>query len=279
MSGDFLQRPFLKWPGGKRWAVSRLAPLAERHLTGRYFEPFLGGGALFFALQPSMALLSDINEELINAYRLARSRPAALVAQLKTLPVSKAHYDLLRGQSGGRGLVRAARFLYLNRTCFGGIYRVNRQGHFNVPFGGGERTPEPLWTRNLLVNASRALKCAEIQTCDFEASIEEAGKGDFVYCDPTYTVAHDNNGFVRYNEKNFSWRDQERLASAITRAHRRGASVLLSNAHHFDIKDLFEAPKRWVLRRTSSVCRDIAYRADVAEYLFFWPGRNGQRRS
>jgi DNA adenine methylase len=274
VTGDSIQLPFLKWPGGKRWAISRLAPLVEQHLTGRYFEPFLGGGALFFAVQPSSALLSDINAELINAYRLAQARPAALIAHLKTLPVSRAHYDLLRAQSGGRDLARATRFLYLNRTCFGGIYRVNCQGQFNVPFGGGERTPEPLWTRNLLLNASRALKCAQLQACDFEASIEKARKGDFVYCDPTYTVAHDNNGFVRYNEKNFSWLDQERLASAITRAHRRGASVLLSNAHHCDIKRLFVAPKRWVLRRASSVCRDIAYRANVAEYLFFWPGRN-----
>ena len=138
------QMPFLKWPGGKRWAIGRLAPLANRYLAGRYFEPFLGGGALFFALQPANALLSDINEELINAYRVARSRPSALVKQVKKLPVSKGSYDLLRQKAGGRDLVRAARFLYLNRTCFGGIYRVNGNGQFNVPYGGGERTPQPL---------------------------------------------------------------------------------------------------------------------------------------
>ena len=103
------------------------------------------------------------------------------------------------------------------------------------------------------------------------------GKGDFVYCDPTYTVAHDNNGFVRYNERNFSWRDQERLAAAIKRAHDRGASVLLSNAHHSDISDLFRAPRRSVLRRTSRISRDVSCRVGVAEYLFFWPGQISKR--
>jgi DNA adenine methylase len=267
-------QPFLKWPGGKRWAVSRLMPLVRSHLSGSYVEPFLGGGALFFALAPARAVLSDINDELMNAYRLTKTRPDILLQHLKRLPVSAAHYEHIRGQSGGSDVRRAVRFLYLNRTCFGGIYRLNQSGQFNVPYGGGDRTPAALWARGLLQQASAVLANAVLNTCDFEQSIDASASGDFIYCDPTYTVAHDNNGFVRYNERNFSWVDQGRLAAAIKKANRRGCTVLLSNAHHSDVRSLFDAPKRWTLMRNSAVSADPTFRRPVAEYLFFWPGRS-----
>lgn len=266
-------QPFLKWPGGKRWAAAKMLPLIKAHLSGSYFEPFLGGGALFFALSPARAVLADKNDELMNVYRMTKADPDLLLDRLKRLPVNEVHYELIRSQNGGSRVDRAVRLLYLNRTCFGGIYRLNRSGRFNVPYGGGSRTPATLWTRGLLHAASKALGNAVLKTCDFEELLDEATRGDVVYCDPTYTVAHDGNGFIRYNESNFSWQDQQRLSAAIEGAARRGSTVLLSNAHHPEVRALFKAPKRWVLRRNSAVSADSSCRREVAEYLFFWPGQ------
>src|ERR1039457_1165848 len=223
-------KPFLKWPGGKRWLTGYVASALGYRGYRRYFEPFLGGGAVFFALQPEVAMLSDVNADLISTYTEVRSRPHELVRRLKQLPVDRATYNNLREAEPENRVDRAVRFLYLNRTAFGGIYRLNRNGGFNVPFGGGQRTPAPLWEDGLLLDASRSLRSAEISVADFEEALVGAGPGDLVYCDPTYTVAHNNNGFVRYNERNFSWEDQKRLADTCQRLAREGATVLVSNA-------------------------------------------------
>lgn len=145
------------------------------------------------------------------------------------------------------------RFLYLNRTCFAGVYRLNRKGEFNVPFGGGGRTPSPLWESRLLEDASRALANAVIMASDFEDVLDQAGAGDLVYCDPTYTTAHNQNGFVRYNERNFSWDDQERLARSCNLASGRGAAVLVSNAYHDDIRDLYPEAQIRIVERWSGL--------------------------
>ena len=186
--------PFLKWPGGKRWLSARLAVIARKALRGTYYEPFLGGGALFFALLPERAVISDVNSDLVNTYKATRDRAQEVIRRLKRLPVNKETYDRLRAEVPHDPVRRAVRFLYLNRTAFGGIYRVNGNGKFNVPFGGGDRTPEVLWRRSLLIRASTALSGAEIRHDDFEPVINRVQRGDVVYCDPTYTVAHENNG-------------------------------------------------------------------------------------
>lgn len=264
--------PFLKWPGGKRWALQTVVPIIRRYLTGRYVEPFLGGGAIFFALAPEKALLSDLNPELMNVYQMTKRHPRALINRLKALPVSEEEYLRIRNSEGGSAVERAVRFMYLNRTCFSGVYRVNRTGQFNVPYGGGERTPAVLWERRLVVNASQLLANADLRTGDFEGALDESRFGDVVYCDPTYTVAHDVNGFVRYNERNFAWSDQERLSKAISRAAKRRVTILLSNAHHPSIRAVFPAPRRLLLNRQSTVSSVTAGRRMVAEYLFIWPG-------
>ena len=263
----------MKWPGGKRWAVRTLAPIVIEYLRGAYFEPFVGGGALFFGVAPFKAVLSDINPELINTYEIARDHPRALINRLKDLPVSGNQYQEIRAATGGSRLERATRFLYLNRTGFSGIYRLNRLGGFNVPYGGGERTPAPLWERGLLLSAAGMLKRAELMACDFEVALAFACRGDVVYCDPTYTVTHDQNCFVRYNERNFSWSDQQRLADAVRAAAGRGCTVLLSNAHHASVRKLFRPPQSWVLNRNSMVSPKLAQRRLIEEYLFLWPGR------
>jgi DNA adenine methylase len=276
VSGSQYGKPFLKWPGGKRWLARWILDLLGDCSYKAYFEPFLGGGALFFALQPEKALLSDVNNDLINTYVHVRNEPQQLIRRLKQLPVNKATYNRLRELNPRRQVDRAVRFLYLNRTAFGGMYRLNRQGSFNVPFGGGERTPKPLWGDDLLVNASRILKNATLCSSDFDELLSGAGSGDLVYCDPTYTVAHNNNGFIRYNEKNFSWDDQKRLANTCQRLARAGATVLVSNADHDDIVRLYRASKVYRVDRVSLLCPDSKKRKPTTELLCVFNPRNLQ---
>ncbi len=270
-------KPFLKWPGGKRWLTRHVLGLLGGYRYRRYFEPFLGGGALFFALDPEIAILSDINSDLINVYVQVRHRPYELIRRLKELPVDKATYDRFRTAAPKLHIDRAVRFLYLNRTAFGGMYRLNRQGSFNVPFGGGQRTPEILWDENLLVNASKALRGAQLQNKDFQVLLAEAGAGDLVYCDPTYTVAHNNNGFVRYNERNFSWDDQKRLADTCQQLARAGATVVVSNADHDDIVQLYGPTRVYRLDRMSVLCPASEKRKATTELLLLFDSRATER--
>jgi DNA adenine methylase len=260
-------KPFLKWPGGKRWIAREIARLIKAVEPRRYIEPFLGGGAVFFCLQPTQALLSDVNDELIQTYKTVRSDYRTLQEELRQYEVSEDFYYALRSRRPRNRVERAARLLYLNRTSFAGIYRTNGAGEFNVPYGGGRRTPELLTDSPILEKASFTLRSAKLVRSDFEPIIEQAGFGDAVYCDPTYTVAHESNGFIRYNERNFSWQDQKRLRDASYAAADRGALVLISNAHHSCIRRLYEPAKFRTLRRISTISPDTSKRRIVREYL------------
>lgn len=267
-----LPKPFLKWPGGKRWVVPHLKRILEGKVFQRYIEPFLGGGAIFFAMNPSCAILSDINQDLINTYEQVRGHPLQLVERLRRIPVSAERYSEIRYSEPISPFERAVRFLYLNRTAFSGMYRLNKLGKFNVPFGGGGRTPAPLWKDNLLSQASHMLKNATLFAGDFEESLLLAEKGDLVFCDPTYTSVHNNNGFVRYNERNFAWADQERLARACLEAAERGATVIVSNAFHREITGLYHSAEHFTVERKSLLCPVSSKRRAVKEYLFvLWP--------
>lgn len=261
--------PFLKWPGGKRWAAPALLPLARRLLReeGTYYEPFLGGGALFFALRPSRAALSDVNRELISTYRVVRRCPAKVQAALRNIPVSCSQYYRFRSSTPRSPFDRAVQFLYLNRLAFSGIYRLNRQGRFNVPYNGGMRGTDRLWRTDILLQAARALRKARLATGDFSVALDLAGAGDLVYCDPAYTVAHNNNCFVRYNESNFRWADQIRLASAAESAVKRGASVLVTNADNHSVISLYRDWPIFRLVRRSSVSPDPAKRRLTTELV------------
>ena len=263
--------PFLKWPGGKRWLVPTLLTTICRFSFKRYYEPFLGGGALFFALRPLCSVLSDVNRDLINTYLQVKHHPSDLIRKLQSIPVTKKTYDFQRKHLPSEALELAVRFLYLNRTAFGGMYRLNQTGEFNVPFGGGERTPTPLWEFGLLRKASHALQSSKLEVCDFEVAVNRAESGDLVYCDPTYTVAHNNNGFIRYNERNFSWADQNRLARCCHAAAGRGVTVIVTNAFHLDILKLFNPPHHFIASRHSSLCPKVEYRRVIDEYVFVFP--------
>jgi len=240
--------PFLKWPGGKRWFVARHPDYFPCNY-GRYIEPFLGGGAVFFFLRPKSAILGDINPELIATYEAVRDASRE-VAQLLTeyqSVHSKRHYYSLRGQEPKSREAVAARMIYLNRTCFNGIYRVNLAGEFNVPKGTKKAV---LLETDDFPGAAKLLKKAELRHADFESIIDEAKEGDFVFADPPYTVRHNVNGFVKYNETLFSWDDQVRLADALHRAGGRGVKILSTNANHDSVRSLYR-DRNFVLTTTS----------------------------
>ena len=218
-------RPFLKWTGGKRWLAGTIRSLLPGKFN-RYIEPFLGGGAAFFHLRPWPASLSDSNAELINAYEQVRDNVEEVIRRLSEFEICECAYEAMRSKVPRSNLMRAVRFLYLNRTAFNGIYRVNQEGHFNVPYGCKAGTV--LCDETLLREASSALQRRRLLVCDFEDAINQARSGDLVYADPPYTTKHNNNGFRRYNEVIFSWEDQERLAECLQRASRRGVHVILS---------------------------------------------------
>lgn len=258
--------PFLKWPGGKRWLIPKLDQI-ERPAFDRYVEPFLGGGAMFFAIHPRKALLADTNEELINAYKCLRRSPLEIETRLQQLHRrhSSAVYYHMRSTLPKDNVERAIRFIYLNRTCFNGIYRVNRLGEFNVPIGSKS---EVAYARGYLGNVSRTLKKASFRVADFERITDETGQGDLLFVDPPYTVMHNHNNFVKYNAHLFSWDDQVRLAESLRKAVDRGAKVMLSNADHASIRELYkDFGTHWVVGRATVLAAGSKHRCATTELL------------
>jgi DNA adenine methylase len=206
----------------------------------RYIEPFLGGGALFFHLAPAQAIVADANPELMHFYRVARDEPEALFEAVSKMSVSKTEfYRVRRQEPSSLGPVgRAARFIYLNKTCFNGLYRVNKRGHFNTPFAG--RTNVKILDLRDLWCASRILLRAELRCSDYKALLlREVGAGDFVYLDPPYIPIGRYSDFKRYTKEFFYERDHQELASVFRLLDDRGARVLLSISLHPTSYDLY----------------------------------------
>jgi DNA adenine methylase len=230
--------PFLKWAGGKRWFVKNHFNEVPEHFN-RYLEPFLGGGSMFFALRPNEAVLSDFNSNLINCYTCLRDKPSIIYSFLTSHHQlhSKDYYYKVRAMRLDDPYERAAQFIYLNRTCWNALYRVNLKGEFNVPIGS--KTNVILDTDDF-IRLSQILAQAKIIACDFEETINQASQDDFIFVDPPYTVKHNNNGFVKYNEVMFSWDDQVRLSICLKKAHERGAKFIMTNAYHQSVIDLYQ---------------------------------------
>jgi DNA adenine methylase len=263
--------PFLKWAGGKRFLietlVSSLPPLAAE---GTYFEPFVGGGAVFFALQPESAQLSDSNPYLIETYEAVRDDVERVIGYLKSFKTSAAAYYDIRRSRRRNAYSRAARFIYLNKLCFNGLYRENLAGEFNVPFGRHPKN-HVVCDESQLRDASEALRGATLRTCDFEVAVEGAGAGDLVYFDPPYITGHRNNGFVEYNADVFSWDDQTRLARVAGELIDRGARVGVSNAMHASITRLYRrhaSLTRVEIPRWSTMAGSPTKRFRTKEVLF-----------
>jgi len=260
-------KPFLKWPGGKRWLVKQHAYLFQR-TEKRHVEPFLGGGAVYLHVQPKDALLSDLNPDVISIYSAIKESWRAVVELLRMHQSchSDVYYYKVRELIPRDPIERAARILYLNRTCFNGIYRVNLQGKFNVP--KGTKTKVILADDDFEAVAG-LLKSATINHCDFEDTLSRCDIGDFVFCDPPYTVRHNKNGFIKYNENLFSWWDQQRLAEALKSAHMRGADILCTNADHESVRNLYDTKlfEIFTVSRFSSISASAESRRHFTELV------------
>lgn len=231
-------KPFLKWAGGKAKMLPHLLPKIPVFHT--YHEPFAGGAALYFALQPSAAILSDANSELIATYRAVRDDVDGVIEALNQHYYERDYYHFIRSLDPKRltAAERAARFIFLNRTCFNGLYRVNQKGKFNVSFG---RYVNPLICNEPLLRAcSEALQATSLMNCEFDQTLELAQPGDFAYFDPPYVPISRTANFGGYTAGGFSQVDQERLAATARQLSSMGVWVMLSNSDTPLVHQLYE---------------------------------------
>jgi len=243
-------RPFLKWVGGKTSLLAQLEPFFPRNVD-LYIEPFLGGGALFFFLKykfPQMrAFLRDSNKELINCYRVVRDRPIELMRWLDhhTADFKKhgpAYFYAVRSEHGlTDDLARAARTIFLNKTCFNGLYRVNAKGEFNTPVGSSVNPG--LYERENLLACSLALREAQLEAEDFRLLPREARKGDLIYFDPPYVAVSEYSDFKRYTADQFRDAEQAELANVFRELDAQGCHLVLSNSEHPRTRELYSAFK------------------------------------
>lgn len=232
-------KPILKWAGGKTQMLGDLLPKVPSSY-GRYIEPFLGGGAMFFALQPEQAVIADSNPELINLYRQVANHVDDVVCQLKKYENTQEMFYAVRGQDWTMlpEAEAAARTIFLNKTCFNGLYRVNKKGRFNVPFGK-YKNPK-ICDEEGLKAASAALKKAEIVCGDYLLVLEHyAQPGDFVFLDPPYLPISEYSDFKRYTKEQFYEEDHVELAKMVKTLHERGCHVILTNSNHPLVHELY----------------------------------------
>lgn len=262
-----IYKPFLRWAGGKNWLVKNLPLILGDTSFDAYHEPFLGGGSVFFALAPKKAFLSDLNEELIDTYIGVKDEVDKVLGLLRKWPVSEEEYYRIRSYSPRKSYSRAARFIYLNRTSFNGLYRVNRAGEYNVPYGHKDSY---CFDFERIRNASVALQSASIVNQGFDQSLSRISKDDLVFLDPPYTVSHNKNGFIEYNKTLFSIEDQRRLKEFIDEINKRGAYFILTNAAHQVISDIFldDYCKCFTVSRNSLLGGASAQRGKTEEFIF-----------
>lgn len=259
--------PFLKWPGGKRWLVSKHNNIFPKEFN-TYFEPFLGGGSVFFHLSPKHAIISDINRDLINTYKVMAKYPSQLLDMLKIHQQNhnKEYYYQVRATIPQESIAQAARFIYLNRTCFNGMYRVNQNGIFNVPIGTKNYFLEDSF---MFEEYSKILKNANIRSQDFVSTIRKAENGDLIFADPPYTISNKQNSFIKYNDHLFSWSDQKRLLNALVKAKNRGAIIISTNAVHPQLQQMYQTQEFYTyeLNRFSSISGSVDGRGTQKELL------------
>ncbi len=249
-------KPFVKWAGGKR----QLIPILNENLPktfGTYFEPFLGGGALLFHMlnehNRQKCSISDLNSDLVLSYTTIRDRVNDLISSLKNhernyQKDSKFYYYSIRDSNPRSQIEKTSRLLFLNRTCFNGLYRVNSKGKFNVPLG--KYTNPNIVNEDNLHSVSNILQTSKvsIQCRDFEAVLRDAKKGDLVYFDPPYQPVSDTANFTSYTNKNFTYDDLSRLANLCMKLDEKGCNVLLSNSNSKEVTDIF-SKKPWKINK------------------------------
>ncbi len=266
-------RPFLKWAGGKSRLIEQYRPFLPVDFQ-RYHEPFLGGGALFFHLAPQLhaqgkrAYLSDLNPELVNVYRCVRDRVSPLISLLASHQHqhSKTHYYKVRATPETDPIARAARFIYLNKTCYNGLYRENSKGQFNVPIG---RYKNPkICASDLLQAAAAALQIADISEQPFTAVTERAKDvQDFVYFDPPYHPISQTSKFTAYSQYRFATEQQTALLNVIQQLASRNVQVLASNSDCLFIRELYADFTIKTITAARSINSKASQRGKITEVL------------
>lgn len=262
--------PFLKWAGGKSRLLSTFEDYFPESFDSRknhYFEPFIGGGAVFFHLLPPRAIISDLNPELVNCYNVVRTRVDALIKALQEHKNDKDHYYHVRALDPQNlsDVERAARLIFLNKTCFNGLYRVNSRGQFNVPFG---RYSNPKICDQANLHAvSSALSEVQILCGAFEHVLKRARPGDFVYLDPPYQPISATANFTGYTATSFGNEDQERLASTVRSLSKKGCLVMLSNSNSDFVRRLYKEFRIETVHTARAINCKPERRGRIAELL------------
>lgn len=274
MAKNKLVAPFLKWVGGKRQIMPSIVELLPKNI-GRlnYVEPFIGGGAVLFHLQPQNAIINDFNSELINVYEVVRDNLDELIQDLKTHRNEADYFYELRGLDRTDGfnnltnIQKASRVIYLNKTCFNGLYRVNNSGEFNSPFGKYKNpniVNEPtLKAVNRFLNQNNII----IQTGDYANVLENIPENSFVYLDPPYHPISESSNFTGYIQGGWDLWDQIRLREVCDNLNERGIKFLLSNSSAQLIKDQYQNYQINIVKANRSINSDASNRGEIDELL------------
>ena len=270
---SLLITPVLKWAGGKRKLLQDII----NHIPDKfsiYYEPFLGGGAVFFSLQPSNAVVNDINDELINVYTAIRDNVEELIEDLKRHKNEKDYFYKIRAKDRDKdeynklsSIKKASRIIYLNKTCYNGLFRVNQQGEFNAPFG---RYKNPnIVNEKVLRKASDFFNKGNIifKCGDFEEAVKGIKMDDFVYFDPPYDPVSDSANFTGYDRGGFGKAEQERLKNLCDRLNKKGAKFLLSNSATEYIIDLYKDYNITIVQANRAINSKSDKRGKVNEVL------------
>jgi DNA adenine methylase len=269
-------KPFVKWVGGKRQLLQQFRDLGLYPpddfdpITNTYFEPFVGGGAVFFDLLPRKAELSDLNSELVTTYNVIKNNVDGLVESLKKHKYEKEYYLKVRAKDPKdlAELDVASRFIFLNRTCFNGMYRVNSKGGFNVPFG--KYTNPVICDEENLHKVSKALQKVAIKNQDYKSVLKSAKKGDFVYFDPPYYPVSKTASFTSYTADSFFEKEQTELRDTFVELHKRGCYVMLSNSDTLFINELYSGIKGVKVSKVAAgraINSNAAKRGKISEVL------------
>jgi DNA adenine methylase len=260
-------KPFVKWVGGKTSTLDDVRGAFPEKFN-RLIEPFVGGGSVFFSFGVSQpAILNDRNTELLNLYKMVKTNPYELmtIVDIFSKGYCEESYYTIRAWSPDEDVYKAARTLFLNKTCFNGLFRKNQSGQFNVPFCKKPTCPV-IYNKENILTASLALQHATLLCRDFESAIDMATEGDLVYCDPPYDRVT-SSSFTSYTEAGFSREDQTRLRDACVRAKERGAFVFVSNAPTEFIKEIYSGFNMITTRAKRSINSNGKGRGDVDEIL------------
>lgn len=239
--------PIVKWVGGKRQLIDEIVPRMPGKTINTYFEPFFGGGAVLFHIQPKKAVINDINSDLIEMYNVVKDSPDELLESLTKHQNTPEYFYSIRDKDRNKSVFnelstveRASRLIYLNKTCYNGLFRVNSSGEFNTPFGGYKNpniVNEPVIRA---VSHYLAKNSITMLNVDFEKAVDAAKKGDFVYLDPPYDPISSSSSFTGYNESGFGRNEQIRLKELCVKLNQKGVNFMLSNSSSDFIKELYK---------------------------------------